>query len=151
LAVSLGPQKAAIPALEGMNESLAGITIQRAGLQLGDVFSIADAYAPEDTVVAQTPQANATDVPGPKVGLLIAQPLVQQPEASVMADLVGEPFTTAAFTILHDGFKLAPVENPVATAPAAPSSLPSGTVVAQVPIAGSRIVAGTTIYLTVQP
>jgi len=151
LTVSLGPQKTAIPTLEGMNESLAGITIQRTGLQLGDVLSMSDPYAPQDTVVAQTPLGQATDVQGPKVALLTAQPVVSQPQASVMPDFVGEPFTAVALAILHAGFNLAPVGSPVATAPPAQPAAPSGTVVAQEPIAGSRIVAGSTIHLTVQP
>ena len=71
--VSLGPQKAAIPAVNGMNETLATITIRRTGLQLGDVVALQYPYAPEDTVIAQTPTAHATDVQGPRVSLLTAQ------------------------------------------------------------------------------
>src|SRR5487761_1800989 len=66
ITVSLGPQKTAIPSLEGMNEGIAGIAIRRTGLQLGNVMSIPYGYAPENTVVAQTPLARATDVQGPR-------------------------------------------------------------------------------------
>ncbi|MEO6830324.1 MAG: PASTA domain-containing protein [Acidobacteriaceae bacterium] len=166
--VSLGPQKAAIPLLEGMNQSIAGITIQRVGLQLGNVLAIPYGYAPQNTVIAQTPLAHATDVEGPKVGLLTALAVVPEEDASVMPDLTGETFTSAALAILHAGFQLAPLESP-APAPAVASDLPpiaaapppqsaanppsasSGIVIAQVPVAGSRIVAGSMIHLTVQP
>lgn len=165
---SLGPQKVAIPALEGMNESIATITIRRTGLQLGDAIAIPYAYAPEDTVIAQTPLPRATDVQGPSIAILTAQPALPLEQANVMPDLTGETFTTAALAIIHAGFKLAPLQSPVVTAtsqpqavsstaastatpPAAQSSAPAGTVISQVPAAGSRIPAGATIQLTVQP
>lgn len=163
---SLGPQKIAIPNVDGMDASLATITIRRTGLQVGEMVGMPYAYAPENTVIAQTPMAHATDVQGPKIGILMAQPSPPAQDASVMPDLTGESFTTAAFAIMHAGFKLAPLgdgaaTNPVqasASAASAPSSMPqggafvpSGTVIGQSPMAGDRIVAGATIHLTVQP
>jgi beta-lactam-binding protein with PASTA domain len=179
ITASLGPQKVAIPAVEGMDESIATITIRRTGLQLGNVVQMPYAYAPENTVVAQTPLPRAKDVQGPKIGLLTAQPPLPQEDASVMPDFTGENFTAAALSIIHAGFKLAPLQSPTiattqpstspnpspaqsAAAPPAPApapplaqssaqSAPSGTVIAQVPAAGSRILSGATIQLTVQP
>ena len=154
--ISLGPQKVAIPSVEGMNESIATITIRRTGLQLGNVIALPYAYAPENTVVAQTPLARATDVQGPKVGLLTALAVPPEEAASVMPDLTGETFDSAALMILHSGFQLAPLENsaaetPTATPAAAQPVAAPGTVIAQIPTAGSRIVAGAKIQLTVQP
>ena len=169
MTVSLGPQKVAIPSVDGMNESLATITIRRTGLQVGTVVGLPYAYAPENTVIAQTPAANAKDVEGPRVSILTAR-LAPAPEnASVMPDMTGENFTQAALAIIHAGFKLAPLQNvPVApsssppagqptasTTPAAPppipAAVPPGAVIAQIPAAGTRIPAGSTIQLTVQP
>lgn len=178
ITVSLGPQRIAIPALDGMDESIAAITIRRIGLQLGNVVAIPYAYAAENTVIAQTPVAKAMDVEEPKIGLLVAQPSAAQEEASVMPDLTGETFTAAAWTVMHAGFKLAPLPGiatpltaPLPSAGSTPSftsgiapartaapvpneqqpSAAPGTVIAQVPAAGSRIPAGATIQLTVQP
>jgi beta-lactam-binding protein with PASTA domain len=114
--VSLGTQKVAIPSLEGMNEAIATITIRRIGLRLGDVMAIPYAYAPENTLIAQTPLARATDVESPKIGLLTAQAVQPEPAASVMPDLTGESFTAAAMTILSAGFQLAPLQNQAAAA-----------------------------------
>lgn len=171
MTVSLGPQKVAIPSVDGMNEALATITIRRTGLQVGAVVGLPYAYAPENTVIAQTPTANATDVEGPRISILTAH-LTPTPEnASVMPDMIGENFTQAALAIIHAGFKLAPLQTvPVtsfssppasqATAtnkPAAPPAIPAaaaappGSVIAQIPAAGTRIPAGSTIQLTVQP
>lgn len=168
ITVSLGPQKAAVPALDGMDEGIATITIRRLGLQVGDIATLPYADAPENTVVAQTPLPNATDVQSPRVAFLLALPPSPQQEASVMPDLTGETFSMAALTVLHAGFKLAPLNIPSAAnnaaaragpsaVPVAPPSQPSqatvlpGTVIAQSPSAGSLIVAGATIELTVQP
>lgn len=172
--VSLGPQKVAIPSVDGMNETMATITIRRTGLQVGAVVGLPYAYAPENTVIAQTPTGRATDVQGPRVSILTANLAPPAEDASVMPDLMGENFTQAALTIIHAGFKLAPLQNafggsspaqppsqlPSAAAtslqtppsPAAPTAgVPPGTVIAQIPTAGSRIQAGSTIQLTVQP
>ncbi|MHB8301798.1 MAG: PASTA domain-containing protein [Acidobacteriaceae bacterium] len=176
---SLGPQRVAIPSVEGMDAGIATITIRRTGLQVGNSVGIPYAYAPENTVIAQTPLAGATDVQAPKVGILTAQAVPPAEDSSVMPDLTGENFTTAALSIMRAGFKLAPLQeaaksppaaalaNPMAGAAPAPSQasvapaptsvatpakfVPSGTVIAQLPAAGDRIVAGATVQLTVQP
>ena len=172
--VSLGPQKAAIPAVIGMNETMATITIRRTGLQLGNVVALPYAYAPEDTVIAQTPTARATDVQGPRVSLLTAQPVAPPEDADVMPDFTGETFTQAALAVVHAGFKLAPLQSvagavsataqsslPAAgIAPSLPSPppttsfsalVPTGTVISQIPAAGTRVPVGATIQLAVQP
>ncbi|MGO8720063.1 MAG: PASTA domain-containing protein [Acidobacteriaceae bacterium] len=172
--VSLGPQKVAIPAVNEMSETMATITIRRTGLQVGDVVAMPYAYASEHTVIAQTPTARAIDVQGPRVSILTAQSAPPEESASVMPDLTGESFTQAALAVIHAGFTLAPLQNalrapsplkPPARSPAsitatAPStiasstpaaSFPAGAVIAQIPAAGSRIAAGSTVQLTVQP
>ena len=172
--VSLGPQKVAIPSVDGMNETMATITIRRTGLQVGAVVGLPYAYAPENTVIAQTPTGRANDVEGPRVSILTAHPAPPPENASVMPDLIGENFTPAALAVIHSGFKLAPLQNgPAAPSPAAPTgqlpvpptisqpvaqapptpaaTAPPGAVIAQVPAAGTRIPAGSSIQLTVQP
>jgi beta-lactam-binding protein with PASTA domain len=167
MTVSLGPQKVAIPSVDGMNETLATITIRRTGLQVGAAVGLPYAYAPENTVIAQTPTGNATDVEGPRISILTAHPAQPQENASVMPDMIGENFTQAALTIIHAGFKLAPLQNlpaaasastltgqpaAAAQAPVTPAATaPRGAVIAQIPTAGTRIPAGSTIQLIVQP
>jgi beta-lactam-binding protein with PASTA domain len=168
ITVSLGPQRVAIPQVEGLDQNIAAMTIRRIGLQLGDVMAIPYGYAPENTVIAQTPLAKATDAQGPKVSLLTAKTEAPEPKASAMPDLTGEAFTAAAWAILHAGFELAPVQTQPASdvqraatgaagtgapvsPPAATTSAPPGTVIAQSPPAGTRVLEGTMIRLTVQP
>lgn len=168
LTVSLGPQKVAIPSVDGMSETLATITIRRTGLRVGNVIAMPYAYAPEHTVIAQTPTAHATDVQGPQVSILTAQAVPPPDDADVMPDFTGESFTQAALAIVHAGFRLAPLQSSSSTVSATPQSgqhttatvpsvagsapsVPTGSVIAQMPAAGSRIPAGATIQLTVQP
>ncbi|HET9086129.1 MAG TPA: hypothetical protein VFN53_01260, partial [Acidobacteriaceae bacterium] len=161
------------------DDGIATITVRRTGLQVGNTFGIPYAYAPENTVIAQTPMANALGVQGPKISLLTAQPATSTEDASIMPDLTGDSFTDAALAVVHAGFKLAPLQNasvgePVASggassvvaaasaastapAPAARSTTSaatparSGTVIAQAPLPGDRIRTGATVQLTVQP
>lgn len=168
--VSLGPQKVAVPSVDGMDENIATITIRRTGLKMGDMATMPYAYAPENSVVAQTPLAHATNAESPQIGILTASAPPPLQNASVMPDLTGEPFTAAALAVVHAGFTLAPLQNPSAPASASaagnpavqgvqpnlslasnPNAVASGTVIAQTPPAGSRIVTGATIQLTVQP
>ena len=164
MTVSLGPQKVAVPSVEGMNETMATITIRRTGLKVGAVLGMPYAYAPENTVIAQTPTGHATDVEDPRVSILTAQAAPPTENASVMPNLIGENFTQAALATIHAGFTLAPLKNasgpPLPSGPTAgtqPSgtiaaaTAPPGSVVAQAPAAGTRIAAGSTIQLTVQP
>ncbi len=174
MTVSLGPQKVAIPSVSGMSETIATITIRRTGLQVGAVAGLPYAYAPENTVIAQTPTGHAKDVEVPRVSILTAQTAPPIENASVMPELIGENFTQAALAVIHAGFKLAPLQNPPAEpSPAAPTgqvpvsptilqpvvqaasppaaAAPPGAVIAQMPAAGTRIPAASTIQLTVQP
>lgn len=169
MTVSLGSQKVAIPSVDGMNETLATITIRRTGLQVGAVVGLPYAYVPENTVIAQTPTGKAKDVEGPRVSILTAHSAPSLENASVMPDMIGQNFTQAALAIIHAGFKLVPLQNapaapsasaladqPAATAitqsPSIPAAAaPAGTVIAQIPAAGTRIPSGSAIQLTVQP
>lgn len=170
--LSLGPQKIAIPSIDGLDESIAVVTIRRLGLQLGDAVFFPWAYAPDNTVIAQTPVAGTRDAPSPRVSLLTATVPPSQPDAWIMPDLTGEPFQVAALTVLHAGFQLAPLSPSLPASPPLPhpansgvgqqsagnvsvvvpaSGVPSGTVISQSPAAGSRILAGATVVLTTQP
>jgi beta-lactam-binding protein with PASTA domain len=151
IAVSLGAQKVPIPELEGMEQSLATMTLRRLGLQPGNTVALPYAYAPAGTVIAQTPLANAGSVQDPRVSLLTAAPLQAEPPASIVPDLTGIPFTEAAWAVIHAGFQIAPIQPAQSPAPAQTAAVPPGTVIAQSPPAGSRITAGQAIQLSVQP
>lgn len=159
LTQSLGPQKLAIPDLTGQDQRLATIEIRRAGLEFGATADLPWAAAAPGTVIAQSPQANATGVATPTVNLLLAAPATGADGGEVMPDVEGEIFTAAAFALTRAGLRMSPVKEqdvhlPAVNAPGAAAiapapTAPAGTVIAQSPPAGYRVDATTVVQLTV--
>jgi eukaryotic-like serine/threonine-protein kinase len=103
LAASLGPQRVSIPQVVGQSQRAASIVLQQRGLDT----SVAEANLPNVTanqVLAQSPQANSSEVVAPKVSLLVAGEL--PPEAYVMPSFVGRPLGSVALAIKDAGFTL---------------------------------------------
>jgi beta-lactam-binding protein with PASTA domain len=171
---SLGAQQVAIPDVLGQSERTASINIRRLGLELGAVAHIAAPGAP-GVVIAQTPAPNATGVDRPRVSLLLSEPeQAGSPQAFVMPSLAGLTLAGAAARASAAGLHIVSAEDlntptPVAATPTAPSpsgspsptpapaSSPTppaaqpisfGTVVAQTPQAGRRVVKGDPVHIT---
>ena len=149
---SIGPQRVPIPDTVGMNEHDAGAAIRRASLDLGTLAYL-PSPGPPDTVLAQTPPANAEGVDKPEIGLLLSQSQTAAPAAYVMPNLSGMSFSAANAKMREMDLHVwaivpqpaAPAADPSApagTPPAPPVSLvPAGVVVSQVPAAGMRVSA----------
>jgi beta-lactam-binding protein with PASTA domain len=177
---SLGAQRVDIPDLTGQTERAATIDIRRLSLELGAVAHLAIGGDP-DVVLTQTPPANTGGVDGPRVSLLVSDPLPQdaQPPAYAMPSLVGLSYTTAGARAAGTGLHMVavtqnappaaitatPAAASTVTAPAtadatsatspAPADNPpvaatrsSGIVIAQTPLAGSRVLQGDTVHVT---
>lgn len=166
LTESLGPQKIAIPDTLGKDQRIAAIEVRRADLQTGSVATFALPGAEPGSVIAQSPQPDASGVASPVVNLLVASPgATLPPPAYVMPDLNGQLFTSAALMLSRAGLTLAPLRTvdthiPALTSSTAPTTVsaptpppaptaPSGTIVAQNPPAGFRVDRSTPIQLTV--
>jgi beta-lactam-binding protein with PASTA domain len=164
---SLGAQRVDIPDLTGETERAATIGIRRLSLELGAVSHMAFGGDP-DIVLAQTPPANSGGVDGPRVSLLVSDPIpASMLPAYAMPSLVG--LSTAAASALAAGTGLhlvvatentpasgRPVEttnanlaNSASTAnPSTATVHSSGVVIAQTPQAGSRVVQGDIVHVT---
>lgn len=137
---SLGPQRVSIPDLTGQSERAASVSIRRLTLDLGAVAHLALPGDP-GVVAAQTPPSNAGGVDGPRVSLLISDPIAptdpksavdpnaldstsdSQPTAYVMPSLVGLTYSAASARAAATGLRLlvaVPDAPPVTTA-ASPS------------------------------
>lgn len=155
LTQSLGPQKRAIPDVVGQDQRIAVIDLRRASLETGAMASLPWAAAPPGTVLAQSPQANASDVAGPAVNLLLAAEMPPQPQDGlVMPDVEGQLFPSAAMMLSRAGLRLAPVKEQAAgiaplTGASPQPSAPTGTVVGQDPPPGYRVDPTMPITLTV--
>lgn len=161
LGQSLGTQKVAVPSLIHNPERVAALAIRRAGLQLGSIAHMPDAFAEPGTVIAQSPDAGAASVDRPNVALLLSAPVPPEAAGYVMPDFIDQPAKTAEAAVIKAGFKLAsplyrqadiPSVGNIAAPGAAPAppALPivPGTVIAQQPAAGERIEAGGTVQFT---
>jgi beta-lactam-binding protein with PASTA domain len=172
---SLGAQQVAIPDLLGQSERTASINIRRLGLELGVIAHIAAPREP-GVVLAQTPLPNAAGVDRPRVSLLLSDPEeAESPQAFVMPSLAGLTLAGAAARAGAAGLHIVSAEDlnlpaPTPTAastntptsttgssPAAAPPLPApapqstssiGTVIAQSPAAGHRVIKGDPVHIT---
>jgi beta-lactam-binding protein with PASTA domain len=155
VAESLGSQKVDVPGMVGKEERVAALTLRRSGLELGATGHLPYGGVTEGTVLAQDPPAHAQGIERPSVNLLVAAPDDDAPDGYVMPDLVGSPLMSAQAQLTKVGIKsaasfvderVAPVASGVA-----PPMLPvrPGAVVAQSPMAGSRVDQDTQVKLTV--
>ena len=130
---------------------------------------------PADQVLAQSPTANATQVVAPKISLLVTA--AAEPQAFVMPSFVGQALGSASRTLQDAGFRLGNVSvaepanvapgdagnscapgTPATAVPAVPppqaaapaQASPASTIVSQVPAAGQKVLAGTTVNFEVR-
>lgn len=148
VAESLGPQRVIIPSVVGQSARAAQLNLQQRGLQLGTVAVAHMPDLPPDQVVAQSPPPNARGVLSPKISLLVTAP--QEEPQFVMPDFVGRRFTEAAKAVADAGFKLGNVKTAVPGAganasPPGPVRAGATIVLRQIPAAGQRVPAGTTV------
>ena len=151
VAESMGPQRMVIPDLVGGSERAAEINIRRRGLEMG-TLAIADIEgAPADTVAAQSPPANATNVSSPKVSLLVAA--TEDRKSFVMPDLRGRGEDEVINAIVAAGLKVGSISTQQMNSgtPSGLGAYSSRRVVKTVPAAGQRIYEGQSINLEVTP
>jgi len=156
VAESLGPQKVEVPDTVGKDERVAALELRRVGLEVGVTARLPYAKVAEGTVLAQDPPAHAQGIERPSINLLIAAPADVAPDGLVMPDLVGFPVVSAQAELTRAGIQPAfptYVDVPVAPvgsgdAPIRPPVKP-GAVLAQQPMAGSRVGQTTLVKITV--
>jgi eukaryotic-like serine/threonine-protein kinase len=175
---SLGAQQVAIPDLLGQSERTASINIRRLGLEPGVVAHVASPGEPGVVIAqSPSPNAAGVDRPRVSL-LLSEPEEAESPQAFVMPSLAGLTLAGAAARAAAAGLHIASAEDlnlptrasaetatPATTAnPATPGSpsaiaaappaspiaqaLTVGTVVAQSPPAGHRVVKGDAVHIT---
>lgn len=156
VAESLGPQKVEVPDTVGADERMAALKLRRAGLAVGVTARLPYAKAPEGTVLAQDPPANAQGIAGPSVNLLVAAPADEAADGFVMPDLVGMNQFSAQAAVTRVGLKLVPpffvdihVPEMGSDKGPPPPPVPPNAVLAQQPPAGIRVDQSTQVRLTV--
>jgi beta-lactam-binding protein with PASTA domain len=173
LALSLGPQRVAIPQVVGESDRAAAITIAQRGLTLGGAANLELPNSAPGQVIAQNPQPNATNASAPKISLLVSQSPASQ--SFVMPSFVGQPLGSVTLALKDAGFTVGKVTVPLpenlpeaTSAPPAPAAatanppsapvpspvvpVPSAAsfIVSQDPVPGERVFAGTAINFVVK-
>ena len=137
--LSLGQRQLQIPLLEGNSLRASRIELLREGLQVGEVSGVNMPDQPADAVVIQTPKPGA-GAATPRVDVLVSEG--PREVAYVMPHFVGLNEAEAQHRLDIAGLRR---KVNYVTAP----QWPRGTVVDQAPLAGSRLLATSTIELTV--
>ena len=172
VALSLGPQRVAIPQVVGDSERAAGITIAQRALEIASTARVTIPGTDADQVMAQNPPANATDVSAPKVSLLVTQQ--SPPQAFVMPPFTGQLLGSVTMTLRNAGFRVgnvtvippdvpasgsspvlsnsapAPETNSLAQSAAPLIASPASIIVSQDPAAGAKVLAGSAIDFVVR-
>jgi beta-lactam-binding protein with PASTA domain len=153
---SLGPQKVEVPIVVGEGEREAAFALRRVGLEVGTTARLPYGNAAEGTVIAQDPPAHAQGIARPSVNLLVAAASDEAPDGFLMPELVGWPLASAQATLARVGIHTdAPTMVTVAVAPVGTGDQPlrppikPGSVLSQVPMAGSRVNQNTVVHLSV--
>jgi beta-lactam-binding protein with PASTA domain len=156
VAESLGPQRVDVPETVGKDARVAALTLRRVGLEVGTTAHIPWSQAVEGTVLAQDPPAHAQGISRPSVNLLVAAPDDEAADGFVMPDLTGLPVVAAQAQLAKVGIQPGtPKYVAIHVAPVgsgdAPPTVPvrPGSVIAQTPTAGSRVVQSVVVTLTV--
>ena len=138
--LSLGPQRLAVPSLEGESLRTARLTLEQAQIPVGRVVEV-DAPAEEGTVLVQRPPAGETDSIGEGVSLLASRGAAGRDY--VMPDLIGRQAEDVLQALQIAGLKVAEVKYR-----SYPGVAP-GIVLRQVPAAGHRVSPRSTVSLDV--
>jgi eukaryotic-like serine/threonine-protein kinase len=138
--LSLGPQTASVPPIEGVSLRAARIALLQAGLQLGEVSAIYLPGSEPDTVLGQSPPQGTRAV-SPRVDLLVAQG--DRPVAYVMPSVIGMEQPDAERTLATAGLRATKITLVLDT------GAPKGAVIGQTPARGQRITGDAPVELGV--
>jgi len=137
LIVSLGPVYVTMPSVTGESLDQARQTLSAAGLKAGPLSYAASATIPQGTVIATNPSAYQRWPKYKPVQLVVSA-------GPPVPNFVGQPITVAQAAAEAGGYRIQQVT-------LSNSSAPPGTVVRQLPAAGSPISSGGVVTLWVSP
>jgi beta-lactam-binding protein with PASTA domain len=137
--VSKGLGETPVPSVQGQPWREAKATLERYGIRIGELVRVHSDRVARDTVIAQSPAAEAKIMKGGTITLLVSDG--PWPVSYVMPDLRGQPQSTANEIVTSIGLRVEKVsytDRPDASA---------GSVVEQRPRFGQRVAAGEGVTL----
>lgn len=139
LVVSSGPQTVVVPDVIGLQQAAAESEISAAALLIGAITTASSSTVPIGFVITQLPQAGSSVASGSSVSITVSS----GPEKISVPDVRGQTQSLATTAIVSTGLMLGSI------ARQSSSSVPVGTVISQLPIAGSLVAKGSTVDLIV--
>ena len=141
IVVSSGPPETIVPNVVGLTQAAAIASMNAAGLNLGSApIAVSSSSVPVGDVVSQNPPAGTAVTPGTFFSLTIAS---ATPAFDLTPNLIGDPIATAMSAINAAGLNLGLITNAFSL------TVPAGTVMSQVPAAGSPTGPGVYVNVTV--
>ncbi|MBI3128379.1 MAG: PASTA domain-containing protein [Candidatus Tectomicrobia bacterium] len=141
LVISQGSREVAVPAVKGENMARAETLVLQQGLRVGWVERLFDPKRPVDEVIGIWPGEGKAVSRGEAVVLLVSQG--PRERAYVMPSLVGEPVNAALDRVREVGLNVGRVRY------VDRQGALRGTIVAQIPPAGQRVLAGHRVHVDV--
>jgi beta-lactam-binding protein with PASTA domain len=121
-------------------------------MEIGSVATLRVPDSPAETVIAQSPLPDATDVNSPRIALALSA--AESPREYVMPSFTGKPLAEASAAVLKAGLTLGGKWGAVAAeVKSTKNKLATpgltGTVVKQYPLPGQKVSTGTPVYFEV--
>ncbi|MBL8258439.1 MAG: PASTA domain-containing protein [Candidatus Competibacteraceae bacterium] len=140
LAVSSGPAPVTVPNVVGQSQSVAGSTLQSAGLTAGSITTESSTAAPAGIVIRQNPAAGAAVAPGSAVALVVSS----GPPPVTVPDVVGLTLQNAQNVIARAGLLTGSMTDQT-TGNFSLNNL----IASQNPAAGASVVRGASVNLVI--
>ncbi len=139
LVISTGPATVSVPNVVGLSQSAATTSITGAGLVVGTVSTASSSTVLSGSVISEAPMAGTSVALGSSVNLVIST----GPATVSVPNVVGLSQSAATTSITGVGLKVGTVTT------ASSSTVLSGSVISEAPLAGTSVAVGSSVNLVV--
>ncbi len=139
LVVSSGPAQVLVPNVVGLTQTAATTSITGAGLVVGTVSTASSSTVPSGSVISEAPLAGTSVAVGSSLNLVVSSGLAQV----LVPNVVGLTQSAATTSITGAGLVVGTVLK------ASSSTVPSGSVISESPLAGASVTVGSSVNLVV--
>ena len=139
LVISSGPGQVTVPNVVGQTQAAATSSIQGLGLVVGTVTTASSSTVPSGSVISESPAAGMQVNPGSAVNLVVSSGV---PKVGV-PNVISQTQAAATSAIQSAGLVVGTVTT------ASSSTVPSGSVISESPVAGTQVTVGSAVNLVI--
>jgi probable HAF family extracellular repeat protein len=140
LVVSTGPSFVSMPNVVGSTQAAASTAITFAGLVLAPVSTTSSLTVPAGLVISESPAAGTNVLVGSSAGILVSSGGFT---SDIVPNVVGQAAGTADNVIIGAGLVVGTTTGVVS------STVTAGTIISETPVAGTSVLPGSSVNLTV--